>query len=392
MSKSKYKIFIAIIVLFCIVSGIYIYKTHYSPKEVEKFTGITLWYVENEESTVNFAKIADTYNKVDYENKQSVTVNAKSFDSFESLYEALGKVKDGEGPDMIACDANDAAILKNDSATIALSKYFDEWNNAGANDAFLKCATFGNSLIGLPYAADVDVMLVNTDFVSDIEKIESFEMLCDAAKEFYKNNESPMLSISDYARFFKTAMAQLGEDFVAISPRDTESENCKYIYKLLAQTAFDRGICSSYDPIGDVIDGSIPCTIVSSAEIMNRAKDMKSNIKVYACPPMENGSNISVPYVETVCICETNTNRENASAEFLKWFISDEVNVKFVSGSGYIPVTDTLNNTSSKHHVYDSLKKAMSDIELKAQAPNLAYVENYDEFVYIMELVMESLS
>ena len=392
MSKSKYKIFIVIIVLFCLGSGIYIYKTHYSPEEVEEFTEITLWYVENDEFSMDFAKVANTYNKVDYENKQSVTVSTKSFDSIESLKAELDKSKDGGGPDMIACDANNAAMLRNDSKTIGLSKYFDEWNNAGANKDFLKCATLGNALIGLPYAADVDVMLVNTEVAPDLSGIESFEQLCTAAKEYYANNESPMLSISDYGRFFKSAMAQLGEEFDAVSPRDTESENCKYIYKLLAQTAFDRGISLSYDPIGDVVDGSIPCTIVSSAEIMNRAKEIGSNVKVFACPPMENGRHIRVPYVETVCICSTNTNRQNASAEFLKWFISDEVNGKFVSGSGYIPVTDTLGGTSSKHSVYDSLKAVMADVDLKAQAPNLAYVENYDEFVYIMELVMESLS
>lgn len=392
MSKSKYKIFIAIIVLFCFGSGIYIYKTHYSPEEVEKFTEITLWYVENDEFNLDFADIADTYNTVDYENKQSVTVSTKSFDSFESLKAALKKTKEGAGPDMIACDANNAAILRNESSTIALSSYFDDWNNAGANKDFLKCATLGNTLVGLPYAADVEVMLVNTELVPDADSIENFEQLCSAAKEFYANSESPMLSISDYGRFFRTAMAQMGEEFDAVSPRDTESENCKYIYKLLAQTAFDRGISLSYDPIGDVIDGSIPCTIVSSAEIMNRAGEMDSNIKVYGCPPMENGKHICVPCVETVCICNTNTNRQNASAEFLKWFISDEVNAQFLSGSGYIPVTDTLGGTSSKKSVYDSLKKAVSGIDLKAQAPNLAYVENYDEFVYIMELVMESLS
>ena len=392
MSKFKYKIFIGIIILFCIVSGIYIYKTHYSPEKVEKSTEISLWYVKSNELYSGFADIADTYNKLESEERQDVSVKVKAFDSFAKLKAALEKAHSGAGPDMIACDANNAAILRKESYTISLSGYFDEWNSNGANKDFLKCATLGNALVGLPYAATVEVLIANTDFVNDADSAENFEQLCANANDYYKNSNAPMLAISDYAKFFKTAMAQLDEDFAAISPRDTESENCKYIYKLLAQTAFDRGISSSYDPIDDVIDGTIPCAIVSSSEVMERAEDMGSSIKIYPCPAMKDGEKIYVPDVETVCICKTDTNSQNASAEFLKWFISDEINCDFVSGSGYIPVSDTLKSTSSNYPVYKSLKTTIGDVKLEAQAPNLAYVKNYEEFVYIMELVMESLS
>lgn len=393
MSRFKYNIFIAIVVLFCLGSGIYIYKTHYTHEEVEESTEIKLWYVESDELHKGFEKIADTYNNnVDDENTKSVSVSVKAFESFDKLKAELENPDSDESPDMIACDANDAAILKNDSVTIKLSGYFDEWNASNANKQLLKGATLGNTLIGLPYAAAVELMLVNTDCVTDADSIKSIEDLCAAANEYYKENEKSMFSIDDYARFFRTAMAQLGENFVAVSPRDTDSENCKYIYKLLAQTAFDRGAISSYDPIGDVIDGTIACAIVSSSEIMERASELGKNIKVFTCPVMENGKNISVPSIETICVCKTDTNRQNASVEFLKWFISDDVNCKFVSGSGYIPVTDTLGSTNSKQPVYNSLKMALSSVELKAGAPNLAYIENYDEFMYVMQLVMDSLS
>lgn len=396
MSRLKYNIFILIIILFGLGSGIYIYKTHYAPEKVDENTEIKIWYVGNNSMNARFGSIIEEYNAIDEKFKTDITVSATGFESYAKLNAELESAEPNAFPDMIVCDADHAALYKDKNYTIKPSEYFDEWNLEGVNQDFLKCASIGKKLIAIPFAADIQMMLVNTDFVADAGNVSSIEELCALSKTYYDTYGKSMFSISGYAEFFRTAMAQLGEEFDAVSPRSTKNENCKYIYKLLAQCAFDRGMSSSADAINDVISGKIPCAIVSSSEIMGHASALNRSIKVYQCPHMEKGEQVYEPEVQCICICKTNTNRQNASAEFIRWFISEDINAKFVSDSGFIPVTASMSAVSSSSPAYSGIKNVISELDSKAKhvnyEPNPEYVANYAEFMYVMQLVMESLS
>lgn len=396
MSRSKYGVFLLIIILFALGSGIYINKTHYSHEEVEDHTEISLWYVESSDFSGEFAKIADKYNKLEDNSKNNITVKTKSFESYDALDSALNKASIKALPDMVACNVDEAALFREKGYTLNPSRYFDDWNLDGLNEDLIKCATVKNKIIAIPYAADVELMLINTDCVADVDCVESFEGLCATAKDYYSAYGSPMFSITDYADFFRMAMAQFGEDFDGVSPRDTNNENCKHIYKLLAQNAFDRGLSSSQNTINDLVSGKIPCTIASSSFIMKSAPEIGKNIKVCVCPSMENGKQVYELDTECICICKTDENRQNASAEFLKWFISPEINEEFVSDSGYIPMSVKMKALKSSLAEFDGVKKAIATLESKGThvnfAPNVDYFKNRDEFIYVMKLVMDSLS
>lgn len=397
MSRFKYNIFIVIIILFGIGSGFYIYKTHYSHEEVEKNTTVTLWYAEDDSLNACIPDIVDEFNAInDKDIRHNITVDVRSFENYAALKEALSFTRRSSGPDMIVCDANNAAVLKDGGYAAELSEYFDEWNSAEFNSDLVKCISVNGKLAAVPYAADLELMIVNEDFVSDADDISSLEDLCSTAENYYKNNSKPMFSVGDYAKFFRTTMAQFGEEFNAVSPRNTTNDNCKYIYKLLAQSAFDRGMISSDDPVKTVISGDVPCAIVSSSEIMAHASDMGKKIKIYACPCVEDGKQVYNLDVRGICICKTNSNRQNAAAEFIKWFISSDVNGEFVADNGYIPVRGTIDDLKSDKAIFAKLTKVISSLDRNAKhtdfAPNIEYVKNYDEFIDVMELVMDSLS
>lgn len=397
MSRFKYNIFIAIVVLFLIGSGIYIYNTHYSHSDVDANTDVILWYVKGDKLHDGFKDVAKEFNSLkDSIARKNINVTVRGFVSDEALMNALENVAKDDAPDMIACDVNQAALLYNSGYTVKCSPYIDEWTSAEFNEDFIECSTLKKQLITIPYAANVELMIVNTDEVSDAGKISSVEKLCNLSKKYYEENESAMFSIGDYARFFKTAMAQLGEDFDAVNPRYTSSQNCKTVYNLLAQTAYDRGLSVSDNPISTVINGDIPCAIVASSDIMEHAGKLKRNISIYPCPCMKNGEQVYSLEVEGICICKTDTNSQNASSEFIKWFTSKEINNKFVADSGYIPAVGDMSTLTSEYPIFDKVRKVINTLSCKNEhadyPPNLEYAKNYGEFTNVMQLVMDSLS
>lgn len=397
MSRFKYNIFIAIVVLFLLGSGIYIYSTHYSHSNVDQNTDVVLWYVEGDKLHDGFDDIAKEFNSLtDSIGRKNISVNTRGFVSYEAVDKALRNAEKDDLPDMIACDVNEAALLYDNGYTVKCSSYLDEWTSAEFNEDFIECASLKNQLITVPYAADVELMIVNTDIINVSGKIGSIEKMCALSKEYFAENESAMFTIADYARFFKTTMAQLGEDFDAVNPRYTDSKNCKSVYNLLAQTAYDRGLTVSDDPVASVISGEIPCAIVSSSDIMDRVAKLKHNIGVYPCPCLTSGKQTYSLDVEGICICKTDSNRQNASAEFIKWFTSREINHKFIADSGYIPAVGDMSALSSDHAIFTKVRKVINNLSSKYEhadyPPNLDYAKNYSEFTYAMQLVMDSLS
>ena len=129
---------------------------------------------------------------------------------------------------------------------------------------------------------------------------------------------------------------------------------------------------------------------------MEEAGNLGRNIKIYECPRMENGKQVYSLEVEGICICNTDSERQDACAEFIKWMTYKEINHGFVSDSGYIPAVGDMSALSSGHSVYNQIKQVVNNLNTKYEhtdyAPNLDYAKNYSEFTYTMQLVMDSLS
>lgn len=390
----KYKIIIAIVLALLLGVGIYIGCRHNSRRSVSEQTDLILWYVEGDEFHDAFADIAEEYEQL--KGSENVSLEARGFISFEAIEKALKSVKTDDAPDMIACDVNEAALLYESGRTKKCSEYITEWATEELNEDLIVCASIDDGLVTVPYAANTEMMIVNTEKISDADSIYSIEKLCRLSKKYYNENGNAMFTISDYAAFFKTAMAQLGESFDAVSPRYSDSKNCKKIYDLLAETAFDRGLCVSEDPVADVMKGKIPCAIVSATQIMSSAEKITDKVGVYPCPFMKGGEQVYSLEAEGICFCRTDENSRIATEEFVKWFLSKEINRRFIGDSGYCPAVGDMSALASDQPVFEKLKAViyeLSTFSKHADFPaNADYAKNYGEFINAMQSVMDSLS
>lgn len=398
MSKIKYTLGIFLAVVLVIAGAVYIYFAHYAPLKPDADTEVTVWYVNNDTMWQSFAGLADNYNKGEGA-KFGVTVKTKAFASKTELYKQLDKAIDEKGslPDMVVCDTDYAAYMAKNGVLADLSTYFGNWEASEFNTEMTEAASVDGSLVAVPIAAQADVFMVNIKLFSDFSAISNFEKLCSVADEYYSRNGGSFFTITDYSLFFRTAASQLKDEFDAESPYETSNKNCKYIYKLLAETAYNRGFGAGDEGAAKQVgEGKLPCAIVSSVDVMRYAYAIDADaIDFAAYPCMKDGTPAYVEKVTGITMTKSDTNSERASALFIKWFTSNENNSAFVGDSGYIPAAGAAVSISD-FDIYSELQTAIAERRNKSErytfAASAEYSVNSRNFDEILNTIMNSLN
>ncbi len=398
MSKIKYSLGIFLAVVLVIAGAVYIYFAHYAPLTPDADTEVTVWYVNSDKMWQSFAGLADSYTKGEGA-RYGITVKTKAFDSQTELYKQLDKAIDEGGslPDMVVCDTDYAAYMDEKGVLADLSAYFGNWEASSFNKEMTEAASVDGSLVAVPIAAQTDVFMVNTKLFSDFSAISNFEKLCSVADEYYSRNGGSFFTITDYSLFFRTAAVQLKDDFDAVSPYETSNKNCKYIYSLLAETAYSRGFgAGSADAAKLVGEGKLPCAIVSSDEVMKYAYAIDADTVDFAAYPcMKDGTAAYVEKVTGITMTASDSNSERASALFIRWFTSTENNSAFVGDSGYIPAAGAAVSVSD-YAIYSELQTAMAERRSSSERytfeASAEYSVNSRSFDEILNTIMDSLN
>ena len=398
MSKLKYSLGIILAVVLIAAGAVYIYFAHYAPLKPDEATEVTEWYVNNDKMWQNFAGLADNYSSGEGK-KYGITVKVKAFDSRTELYKDLNKAIEEKGalPDMVVCDTDYAAYMADKGVLADLSSYFGNWEASSFSEEIAEASSKDGTLVAVPIAAETEVFMVNTKIFPDISALSSFEKLCSVADEYYLRNGSSFFTVSDYSFFFRTAAAQLNDDFDAVSPYDTNNKNCKYIYKLLAEAAYNRGFEASGEDAAKMVgEGKYACAIVSSPEVMRYAYALNADdIEFATYPCMKDGEPAYVEKVTGITMTASDSDSERASAMFIRWFTSAEVESAFVGDSGYILPTGAAVSVSD-FDIYSELQTAMAERRNKSEhytyEASAEYSVNSRNFDDILNTIMDSLN
>ena len=177
-----------------------------------------------------------------------------------------------------------------------------------------------------------------------------------------------------------------------MSPHDTESDNCKYIYKLLAETAYDRGFTSA----GGNADGDIAAAIISSADLMQYADKLSADTFEFASfPYMKDGKPAYTQKVTGMTILASDKTREKSAAMFLRWFTSQKKNSSFVGDTGYLAAIGK-ESSSSEYALYEKIMDAVDTMRKKGESTTAAasaeYSVNSRNFDNVLNTIMNSLN
>ena len=304
--------------------------------------------------------------------EHGIMINVTSISGSATLHEKLTMAAYGdpgapELPDITTAYPKTALLLAEKGLLVDLNDYFTPQELDAYIPEFIREGCIeGDHLYVFPTAKSTEVLFVNTTifnrFASDtgvrLEDLHSFEGIARTAELYYEWTDQLTPEVAhDGKTFFMPdslfnysliGSQQLGADFIKDDRLNIAAPEFQkvwdYYYKpaILGHVAIFDGYATDLAKTGDIV-----CSIGSTAGVSffsprvtyadNTSEPAELAILPY--PVFEGGKKIAIQRGAGMSVINTSPEKAYAAAVFLKWFTSPENNLRFVSSTGYLPVT-----------------------------------------------------
>lgn len=232
---------------------------------------------------------------------------------------------------------------------------------------------------------------------ANIQQLSTFEGIAELSQMYYRwtDNLTPDLP-GDGKQFFsadswfnlaQTAMVQLGTDLFDEQQRlSLNNDTYRHIFETLYHPIVKGGF-AVYDGYSSDLSktGDIICSTGSSAGILfygdtitypdGTVEPVTYSILPY--PVFNDGKPIALQRGGGLMVSKSDGDREKAACTFIKWLTESKQNMKFISTTGYLPVTKQAFEADMDSHI-QSLEDAR--IKMMLTAVLLMY-DRYDFYV-----------
>jgi multiple sugar transport system substrate-binding protein len=167
-------------------------------------------------------------------------------------------------------------------------------------------------------------------------------------------------------------MQQLGGNLIKNESLQLSSPRYRHIWECIYEPAVKGGY-AIYDGYSSDLSktGEIICSTGSTAGILfygseiiypdNTTEQVKYTVLPF--PLFKGGEKVAIQRGSGMIVASSTPEKEKAAAVFLKWFTAPEQNLKFVSSTGYLPVTHQAFNNIAEHenslHKNENIKKLL---------------------------------
>ena len=331
---------------------------------------VTLWHNYGGQMKTTMDELVDEFNST-VGHEKGIILSVTSISSSATLQEKLDMAANGDPgapalPDITTCYPKTALNLKENEQLCDLSEQFTEEELSAYVPRFLEEGTIDGDLYVFPIAKSTEVLFVNQTlfdrFAAEsgvtLEDLSTFEGIADAARKYYdwtdaKTPEVPLDGKAFYAadslfNLAQVGMEQIGQSLLSGQSLDLSTEGYRRIWDFYFDTAVAGG-AAIYDGYSSDLSktGDIVCSTGSTAGILFYGDEItypdniteKVEYTVLPYPVFAGGEKIAIQRGGGMCVTSSTPEKEYAAAVFLKWFTAPEQNMKFVSSTGYLPVT-----------------------------------------------------
>lgn len=323
---------------------------------------LTMWHVYGSQTRSPLNDAIDEFNDtVGREN--GVTVNVVSVTSSSAIDKALSASANGEPgaedlPDLFTAYPRVAEIVGEDRL-LSWNDYFSEQELSGFRDEFISEGYFGDRLLMLPVAKSSEALFLNKTLFDrfsaetgvSLDDLQTFEGFFETSNIYYEwSGGQNFTQINDYYNYAYIGMKAYGSEFIRDGKLCLDDEAFIKVWEPLARAAVCGGIC-----LDDGYAASRWKTIEIISNIGSTADILyQPEMVFYPDNTTENITSVSLPYPvfaenEPVAVhrggglfaLKSDDERKNYGAYiFAKWLTEKENNLRFVTGAGYLPVTD----------------------------------------------------
>lgn len=333
---------------------------------------LTMWHNYGGDMQEAMDYLIDQFNATVGRSK-GIVINVTAISSSEDLNKSLAMIVNGDPgapdiPDIFTGYPKIAVQFEEKGMLANLDDYFSSEELSSYVNAFIEEGRLeSGGLYVFPIAKSTEILYVNQTLFdrftketgADREKLSTFEGIAELSNMYYEWTDAQTPDIpNDGKQFFaadawfnlaEVGMAQLGGNiFDKDGVLSLSNDNYSHIFDTVYTPAVEGGF-AIYDGYSSDLSktGDLVCSTGSSAGILfygdtitytdGSIENVEYSILPY--PVFENGRKMALQRGGGLMVAKSDEKKEYAAAEFIKWLTASEQNMRFISKTGYLPVT-----------------------------------------------------
>ncbi|HHX74639.1 MAG TPA: extracellular solute-binding protein [Firmicutes bacterium] len=360
----------ALLVLACAVSG-----CSYADFVAQKTDSLTLWHNFGGQLKETMDSLVDEFNET-VGLQEGIFLTVTSVSGSASIHEKLVMAAKGDPgapalPDISTVYPKTASILAAHDLLVDLNTIFSEKELAAYLPSFLREGMIDGRLFVFPTAKSTEVLFVNSTIFNrfagetgiSLDLLRTFEGIREAGALYYEWTDKQTPHLEDDGKMFfmpdslfnltLTCFEQFGSSFVTGTTLDLESQLFARVWDFYLPAAAS-GQMAIYDGYATDLakTGDIVCSIGSTAGVSffsptvtytdNTSEPAELVILPY--PVFASGKKTAIQRGSGMCVFKSTPEQEKKAGVFLAWFTRPENNLRFITTTGYIPVTEEAYN------------------------------------------------
>jgi len=322
---------------------------------------LTIWHVYGEQTASPLNDIINEFNDT-IGQQEGIKVQVSLVSNTNTIHEAVLKAAEKEPgatelPDLFISYPKTVLAMPDPDILMDFRECFSEDELNEYVPEFIEEGEINGKLLVFPVAKSTEILFVNNtlfdrfakDTGAKIEDLSTWEGLFDTSVKYKEWSGGKALIAHDYHfNYFQVGCESMGEDFfdgdaIAFGPKFEKA------WEPYAKAAIEGGLWLNEGYATEPLrTGDAIASVGSSASVLYYADEVtyadnrteKVDITAYPVPCFEKGEKMVMQRGAGICAVKSNTEREKAIATFVKWLTSPEINVKFVTSVGYMPVTN----------------------------------------------------
>lgn len=383
---------------------------------------LTMWHVYGSQTKSPLNDAIDQFNDtVGREN--GVTVNVVSVTSSSAIDKALSASANGEPgaddlPDLFTAYPRVAEIVGEDKL-LSWNNYFSEKELSAFRDEFISEGYFGDKLLMLPIAKSSEALFLNKTlfdrFSSETgisaDTLKTFDGFFKTANLYYDWSDGQNFTqINDFYNYAYIGMKAYGGEFIEDGKLNLNDKAFEQVWLPLSKAAIYGGIC-----LDDGYAASRWKTVEIISNIGSTADILyQPGMVFYPDNTTENITSVSLSYPTFIedkpsavhrggglFAVKSEDERKNYGAYiFARWLTEKENNLRFVTSTGYLPVTDEaftelfadtgIAETESYKNLYDMMNGIMDSYKLYSLPVYVNASDIQSDFEQNVKLVLKS--
>jgi len=366
--KKAFVVFLSITLLLSIQTGC---RNDHGLDPKDPIT-LTLWHNYGAQMKETMDSMVDEFNET-LGSEKGIIINVTSISSSNALHEKLVMIANGDAgapdmPDIATANPKTAVILADKGLLTDLKTQFTQKELDAYIPRFLEEGTLGtDQLYIFPTAKSTEVTFLNKtvfdrfskDTGASYEDLSTFEGIAKTAALYYDWTDAQTPDVPNDGKVFyhsdslfnltQIGCRQLGSDFVKENHPDYSSDAFRKVWSLFFDAAV-RGHFAIFDGYASDLfkTGEIICSTGSTAGVLffdpvvTYPDNSTENVELMTLPypTFQGGEKVAMQRGGGMIVSQTDETRAYAAGIFLKWFTNPGNNLRFVSSTGYLPVTE----------------------------------------------------